>query len=302
MKPATLLLCAFFALGFSACTNSGSSIVLSDTNDETAQQIGDAMASIDEAGGSNGQLAQNSTIEKTFQRLSPQDLSPPFWNRFLIPSALASSCSVAGTFGSCSSNEIVRTFDSCTIGTGTFEGTVTLTWGGASTNCILQAAGDTIVREPNFSVTGFRGATLTVSKTGTIGQKLEWISGSDDSKIFEFTNDGIQRVFTKGSATLFDFTTKTTEAITITGTNRANRVLNGGNLEVTNNKSDVVCDYTPTDVTWNTSSCNCPISGTWDGECSNGKITKVEITGCGTADVTIDDETGSVNFDRCLTQ
>lgn len=297
-----LLVSLLTLLTLSGCTNKGGNIVLSDTTDESAQQIGDAMASIDEAGGSSGQLALNQQIEKTFRRLSPRDLKPSLWNNFLIQPAFASGCFESDTFGSCSTNTIVRTFDGCSVGPATFDGTVTLTWGGTSSNCILQAIGDTIVREPNFSATGLRGATLAVSKTGTIGQKLEWISGTDDSRVFEFTNDGIRRVFTKASATLFDFTTKTTEAITVTGANRGSRVLSGGNLKVTNNKSDVVCNYTPTDVTWNTSACNCPVSGTWDGECSDGKITKLDITGCGTADFTVDGETGSVEFDRCIAQ
>lgn len=174
------------------------------------------------------------------------------------------------------------------MGGGTFNGTVTLTWGGTSSNCVLQNPGDTITRVPNFTVTGRRNATLTVSKTGANGHRLTWDSGVNASKVFKFTNDGIRRVFTGPSGTvLFDLTTTTTSQITVTGTARTSRVMNGGTLRVTNNVSGVTCDFSPSSVSWSAA-------------CSDGKTSVLTHTGCGTANFTLGSTSTAVTLDRCL--
>jgi hypothetical protein len=120
--------------------------------------------------------------------------------------------------------------------------------------------------------------------------------------VFTYSNDGISRVFTLGATTLFNQTTTTTSPVTITGGARANRVMSGGNIRVTNNLTSVTCNYVPTSVTWAASgSCNCPETGSWAGSCSNGKSTTLSITGCGTANYTEGSETTAVTFDRCGT-
>lgn len=303
MTLKNLLLLLLIPLYFTGCSDSGTP-ALSDSEDESAQQLGDTMASIDESGGSDGTMALQNTFEKTFQRLSPNNFKLPFWKRaFTINEADAASCFVAHTFGTCGAtdpNVIVRDFNDCTILGATFSGTVTLSWASSNTDCTLAAQNDTITRVPDFSVTGLRGATLTVSKSGTVGQVFTLTSDPlATTKTFSFTNDGIRRVFTLGSSTLFDFTTKVTDPITITGDTRANRVVDGGTLEVTNNSSSLSCDYTPSNVTWDSTTCNCAESGTWTGTCSDSTTRKVEITGCGTADVTVGSVTSSVTFDRC---
>jgi hypothetical protein len=241
--------------------------------EDGGQQIGDVMASIDEAGGSGGTLGREELEDR-------------------------SACGTS-TFGACSSNVIVRTFGGCSIESATLSGTVTLTWGGGSASCAMASAGDTVTRAPAFTLTGRRGATLTVSKTASFGQKLTWASGAGASKVFNFTNDGIRRVFTgPGGNTLFDFTTETTSAITITGTTRAGRTVNGGTLRVTNNVSGVTCDYSPSNLT-GASTCTCATSGSWSGTCSDGKTTTLTLTGCGTATFAIGSDSTSVSFDRC---
>lgn len=271
-------------------------------NQEVGQQIGDVMASVDEAGQSSGTLASNELqfkegVRKTFKRLAPQD-TPIFSS--LFPQAFAASCSSAPGFGSCSGFSITRDFAGCTVGQATFNGTVILTWGGAGvTNCSLGTAGSHITRVPDFSVSGLRNATLDVEKTGSIGQRITWDSGSGTNKAFSVTNDGVRRTFSIAGSTLFDYTTTITSPISVVGTTRASRVMTGGNLRVTNNNSGNVCNFVPTNVTWNNSSCNCPTSGTWAGSCSSGGTASVTITGCGTADLTIGDESESISFDRC---
>lgn len=277
---------------------------LDDTDRENAQQIGDSMASIDESG-SGGTIAMNSLDEDKILR----DSRPLFArygvtlksSRFsLIPEAQALSCLLTSSYisPSCSSNTLVRTFGGCTVGLASFAGTVTLVWGGSSASCTMGATGDTITRTPSFTVTGLLGATLSVTQTGSIGQRLTWVSGTYPSRSYSFSNDGIRRVFTVGGTSLLDFTTMTTSNIGITGNLRSNRVINGGTLRVTNNLTGVVCDYSPSSVAWS-STCNCPTSGTWSGSCTDGKQGVLTLTGCGTADFEFNDREGTVNFDRC---
>ncbi len=266
---------------------------------ETAQQIGDVMASVDETGGSTGNIAsmQNS-VRQSFQRFAPLEINENMIAKLFFPHANAAGCGIA-SFAPCASDVIVRSFNGCTVGSATFSGDVSLTWtGGTPGICSMGGIPDArITRVPNFTVTGRRSASLAVTKTGTFGQRIELVSGG----VVRFSNDGINRVFSLGSTILFNQTTATSGDITVTGTTRSNRIMNGGSLNVTNNLNAVVCNYIPTNVTWAGGTCNCPTSGSWSGSCSNGKTTTLDITGCGTANYTEGSDTEAVTFDRCGT-
>ncbi len=257
--------------------------------EETGQQVGDVMASIDESGGSNsGTYSLNQDV-KPLLRVCPN--SEPLFAKLFLPKADATSCFLASTFGSCGSGTLVRTFSGCTVGSVTFDGTVTFSF--SDSTCHMNTTGQTVSRNPDFTITGRRGGTLTVSKTGTYGQRVTKTSAG-----FNFDNDGIRRVITVSGSTKYDFTTQTTSAIAITGTSRSDRVLNGGSLRVTNNLTSVTCDYVPSNVSW-TSTCNCASSGTWTGTCSDSTTTTLEITACGSANLTIGSQSQSLSFDRC---
>ncbi|NDG84522.1 MAG: hypothetical protein EBX52_05705 [Proteobacteria bacterium] len=267
-----------------------------DDISETAQQVGDVVASIDETGRSTGSIAMNERgLDRTFARMG---YGPGFYES-LIPDAYAQNCD-GSSFSTCSGNGVTRNFSGCTVGSATFSGTVTLTWGGGSSNCVLSAISDTLTRVPNFTVAGRRGATLSVTKSGSTGQRLTWNSGSGVNKVFSFTNDGIRRVFTAPSGSvLFDLTTTTQSPITVTGVARANRNMNGGTLRVTNNVSGVTCDFSPSSVSWS-AGCNCPTTGSWSATCSDGKTSVLTHTGCGTANFTLGSNSSAVTLDRCL--
>lgn len=279
-----------FAFIFEACSE------VEDAADiqETAQQIGDVMASVDESGGdSNGTMAFNEG-QRRFIARREQNVQGLFLNdvySFLNPvkPTEAAACSTT-SFSACNAGQRVRDLNNCTIGSAIFTGDVTLTF---SNPCSLSSNGDFVHREPNFTVSGRRGATLTVTKSGTHGQTTTRTPAG-----FNFANDGIRRVFTLSGETLFDYTTSTTSNILVTGTSRANRVMDGGNLRILNNRTAVTCNYVPNDVTWS-STCNCASSGSWTGSCSDGKTTAVRITGCGTATVTMGEESEDFSFDRC---
>ena len=294
-----VLMCAFAFVG---CKKNATESSATDIQ-ETAQQVGDAMASADEAGGGSGSYASNmqNSIQSTFERYAPDDKpSSHLVASLFLPTAEATSCLGYG-FGSCSGTSLVRNFNSCTVGSAVLSGDVTFSWGGGASTCAMTAIGHHVSRSPNFTLSGRRGATLAVSKTGSNGQRVEVVSGSGGSRVFAFSNDGINRKFTLPNSTvLFDFTTTTTSNISITGTSRSDRVMDGGALRVTNNLTSVTCDYVPTNVTW-ASGCNCPTQGSWSGSCSDGKSTTLDITGCGTATYSEGSNTESLTFDRCGT-
>lgn len=308
----TIIIVSALCILLSACQKASDTSTTADIQ-ETAQQVGDVMASVDESGGSSGSLASNEqlmqkSIRGTFARFAPNEINENIMAKLILPNANAATCSGAG-FGACnaSTDTTVRSFAGCTVGAATFSGDVTLTWGsgGAGTNvdCALgSTAGTHITRVPNFTATGLRGATLAVTKTGTIGQRITWDSVAAPNRVFKLSNDGINRKFTAANATvLFNQTTTTTADVTVTGDARTSRVMNGGNLRVLNNLTSVTCDYVPTNVTWAGTTCNCPTSGSWAGSCSDGKTTTLAITGCGTANYTEGTATQAVTFDRCGT-
>jgi hypothetical protein len=298
-KKAVILCLMILTVG-SGCKKNEEAAAAADVQ-ETAQQVGDVMASVDESGGNSGTIASFDarSVENTFERFAPGTYDHRSVAQLMMPQAQAAACTATNNFSSCSSNVITRTFGGCTVGSATFNGTVTLTWGGASTGCVMAAANDHVTRVPNFTVTGRRSATLTVTKTATVGQRVTWTSGSGASRVMSFTNDGINRKFTLSGTTLFDQTTSVTSAITVTGTSRTSRVMNGGTLQVVNNLTSVTCSFSPTNVTWTGGTCNCPTSGSWSGTCTDGKSVTLDISGCGTANYTEGSTTTSVSFDRC---
>ncbi len=267
---------------------------------ETAQQLGDIMASIDEAGGGDGDFTAFNEIksaDRMFARLQPSR-DKFTWIKSVLPNAFAATCAAASTFGTCSGDQITRTFGGCTLDTTTFTGSVTLTWndGNAGTTCAIDSNGDTITRVPAFTITGRRGGTLTVSKSGAVGQQITRTAAG----VYSFTNDGIDRVINVAGTDVWDFTTATTSAVTITGNTRNGRVVTGGVVRVTNNLTAVTCDYVPSNLTW-TSACTCPISGSWSTTCSNGKASSYTIQGCRIGRFVMGDDAETVVLDRCYT-
>ena len=299
--------------------NRGTTIQSSETA-EASQEVGDVMASIDESGGSTGSISYrvqdeaavlfaradrhrpNAEIRSILNTIGKPVESAFNW----FPNAEAFSCLNSVTYGGCSGgDQRTRSFSGCTFGSLVLNGTITDRWN-ISNNCHLSSIGDTITRVPSYTVTRTNGDILTVSKTGTVGQRITWSGGSVGiSQNFKFSNDGIKRSIASGATTLYDFTTTTTSDLQFTGSDRsANsgtnvRIMSGGTLHVYNSLTTVDCSFSPNAVAWN-SSCTCAVSGTWSGSCSNGKTHTLQITGCGTGTLTVSGSSNfSVVFDRC---
>lgn len=297
--PLGIAFCAVIAL---SCGKKEEAKTTTPDNSEVAQSVGDTMAGVDESGGSGGTIGMQMELQEAkrlYAKYLPLDSFLMRLNGWTSNQAEAASCLLVG-FGSCSSNTMTRTFGDCTLGTLTFSGTVSLVWGGSSSSCGLSAAGDSITRSPNFTITGPTGGTFAVSKTATIGQKVTWSTGSGTTRVFSFSNDGIRRVVKNSSGTtLYDFTTVTTSDITVTGTLRSNRTMSGGSMKITNNTSGVTCDLVPSNVTW-ASTCTCAVSGSFNGSCSNGSSVTTEILSCGTVKLTVGTDVQTVTLDRCV--
>lgn len=266
---------------------------------ETAQQVGDVVAAIDEVGGNSGNIntaALPDSMWKAMARLSPQDvLSDKSWGALVLPEAQAASC-LSSFFGSCTgTSTLVRSYQSCTLGATVVSGDVTYAWSNTASNCSLKNNSETLTRSPNLTIYGRRNAVLSITKTGVEGQKIT----RNTLNSFSLTSDGIRRRFqTTQGQVLYDQTTATVTPLTFTGANRSGRVLSSGTLRVTNNLNNTVCEFTPSNVTW-AGSCNCPTSGSFSGTCTGAVTSTLTFTGCGTATYQEASQTESVTLDRC---
>lgn len=267
-----------------------------------AQTVGDLMAAVDETGGStSGSFAYMKSELKTIARLAPNAVDKPSLMSVIIPSVQAGTqCSAVG-FSGCISNVMLRTFSNCEIGTATMSGTITLDFQDATVDntCSMTASGHLVNRIPNFDITTSQGAKLSVTTVaGTNGQ---YIFKTGVGQLYGVGNEGINRKLTFNGITLMDVTTTIPDSdrIVVSGTSRSGRTVNQGTVIITNNLNGKTCTLQPSNLVWN-NSCNCPISGSWTGSCSDsGTTATLDITGCGTGNATLNGEIKSVDFDRC---
>lgn len=274
-------------LGESASSESASA--------EVAQAAGDVMASLDESsadtGGSFAFYIKASAVDRYFASWSDRVVDA------LLPSVWADPCHLVGfTYAH---PVATREFGGCNRGRGILEGNVTLTFSEADDDFKLEEVGDSVIRVPEFTITGSRNGVLSVSGANG-GQKLT-LSQAGESKTFLWTTLGMSRTLVRDGETIFDIQTRTLEDITVTGTSRRDRVMNGGSIEVTNSVEGSVSVLTHNNLTWD-SSCTCAVSGSLSGTKTVDGVSSdlvIEMTGCGTATVTTDGVAESVTFDRC---
>ncbi|MES1204426.1 MAG: hypothetical protein ABUS79_00690 [Pseudomonadota bacterium] len=280
-----------------AASASGCRRMGDDYEGQIASAVGEVMAGADESVQGGTATAMGAGVPVPTLR-TPDELRGPLWRRALgaiVPEAHAASCWPA-TLSACTGGVRTRTFESCTIGRSTLEGSVTFTFSRPMV-CAAVTAGDTVTRAAAFTLTGPYGGTLEVTSPGG-GQTLTRTAAG-----FDYSVGGMQRVLTgPGGKKLFDVSTRTTTPITVTGTSRADLVIASGALEITHNLAGYKVTLVPRNLAWS-ASCNCAVSGSLTGTVSggsaDGKSASVELTGCGQANVTIDGDTESVTLDRC---
>jgi hypothetical protein len=266
-------------------TGCGGSATVSVTleTEEFLQHIGETMAAIDESAG-------NAT--STYGSLIPLKSSPQTSH-----SNWMSACDPLA-YSTCTANVISRVFSGCTVDDVSFNGVIDLNFTDAAsdTTCELSAPGHTTTRTPNYTASISGGYTFTVTRTGVYGQRVTRGAGAN----YSLTSDGIKRVFSSGSDVLFSNISSTSSPMAFTGHSRLGRVLSSGTLQVDNQVTGVICNFSPTLVTW-AATCTCATSGTWTGSCSNGKTFVITLGAtCGQASLSVNGATATtLVFDRC---
>jgi hypothetical protein len=270
---------------------------------EIGNQLGDIMATIDEAGRGNTNIVNYKPTLDRYNVSPKQMVAVENAFEILFPKAEAAACGAA-QFSACSSNQVLRSFNSCTIGGYTLNGSTLMTWTGGS-GCTLSGLSQSIRITPSYTVSG-NNMTLTSTNTGTYGSTLTWASGSGTTRVMNYTSDGISRTLRYNGTTLLDIDTRTNSPITVTGSARANRVLSSspGALEGVNNTTSESCTFQPSGVTWAANNCNCATSGSWVGTCSSLGTFQMTITGCGLAAIYYTQSGTSkqqaISLDRCV--
>jgi hypothetical protein len=227
--------------------------------------------------------------------LQPTPLQRAFDLLIATAHAHGESCPTgAAAFTSCVNGIRVRDFHSCSAGGLTLSGNVTLSFSNSA--CSLIDVGSSVTRTPDFVFTGRRG-TFTVSAENG-GQRVTRTGAA----AFTYEVLGVDRTLKNlDGKVLADVSSKTLEAIGVSGTTRADRILDGGTLELTNNLKGYAVTLSPSAVAWS-SACACPTSGRFTGTVTGNNKAKdftVEFLACGTAKVTVDDDTAEVELDRC---
>ena len=290
-----VLTAAALSLLAAGCKKEG----LSDQG-QIGASVGEVMASVDESASAGSTTAMLPAVPVL---RAPDQLRPPLWRRAMdaltsIPSAHAASC-LPVTYSTCTAGVRTATFNGCNVGLVTVDGSINLSFSDAAA-CNVATAGDSVNRTGSLTLSALGGAQAITTPGG--GQTLTRTATG-----FTFAVPGMERVLTLASGrTVFDISTTTPSdaPLTITGTSRSDMVIVGGTLVVQHNLARYAVSLTPDNLTW-TQACNCASAGSLTGTVTSGpddgKSVTVTITGCGTADVSINGETESVTMDRCAT-
>lgn len=270
--------------------------------EQVANQIGDVMATIDEAGKGSSTIASYKL--ESFNKFSQKNhisKKQQMASLFYAQPVIAESCG-ASQFSSCSSNSVIRNFNGCSVGGYTLSGSVSLNWTGGA-GCVLSSTGQSILINPNYMVSA-NGLDVQISKVNSTGISLTWDSGTTGAKVFKYKNFGVRRSAVYNDKTLIDITTSTSSDITISGETRGARSAHGGSMQMTNNLTGEVCTVSPQNISWGSSNCNCATSGSWTGNCSSSGNITLTLNSCGRATVTYIDagttKNKAVSLDRCV--
>lgn len=272
-----------------------------NTPAEVASQIGDVMATIDEAGRGTTAIAH---FVPAFNNSSSKHAAVDNLMFALFPQVQAATCNTA-EFSTCSANSVLRNFNSCTIGGYVLAGSVAMSWTGGA-NCVMSGAGQAIRITPNYTIAA-NNMSLSATKTGTYGTILTWATGSGTTRVFSYVNDGINRSLSSNGTVLLSLNTRTVTPLTVTGNTRGSRILSSaasGALEIVNATSGETCTFQPVSVAWGTANCNCATSGQWTGTCTAMGNFSMIITGCGVASISYTEsgvaKNQTVSLDRCV--
>ena len=228
-----------------------------------------------------------------------------------------STCTFSSAIGSCSSSADALTWGGCTIDGGaatmtggwneTFSGT------GAGTCTVPIVNGETVTRTTTSSVLSgggaYGGSIITDTNGGTTydGTVLPSTGTTvvSSGATRTITINGTHKLGkTAGGVTVFEHYLRTPTPLTVTGTRAGgNRAITGGTITVYHNLAKYQASLTFSGVTWGSSSCCYPTSGTLTGTLSGsltGTTTMTFSSTCGTA-AYVDNSgaNGTVTLSQC---
>lgn len=269
-------------------------------SDQIAQATGDVMASLDEAT-AEGQVAMQAPYQRGHEAQSRGLLGAAL--DAVLPPAYAATCTLQGSFSPCANGVRTRDFAGCTWGQLAFNGTVTLAFSDQAA-CTLDEVGESVSRNADFKISHSNGYALKIESTGG-GQVLTRTGPA----AYAYKVLGMHRVLTDADGKKrFDISTRTLEDIGVTGSSRADRVVNGGKLEISHNLAGYTTELVPENLAF-AANCNCPVSGRLVGNTSGGvgrravdKDWIIQVNSCGKATLTVEDEVKQLTFDRCFRQ
>jgi hypothetical protein len=300
MRSALVLVAA---VAFSCGRLGGNNGETVDYNAEAANAAGEQMAAIDEGAAGSGIGFRDSPAAP------PAPWKHDLINLFTLPSAYAASCTLASNW-MCSTtvpagapagtmSAIVGDFSGgCSSGGITLTGKTEIDF--STSSCHIPANGDYLIRFPNYTFNAL-GYTLAVSVPSGGGQKLM----RTGLNAFEFTGLGVERVATDSKGkTLFDIETTTGSPVTVTGSTRAGRTVNGGSIVVEHKLAAFTTTLVPNNLTWS-SGCNCPTSGSLAATNSGSRHNSFTITmgpACGDATISGSEADGGMISDSVSLQ
>lgn len=233
----------------------------------------------------------------------------------VLPRAVAATACNAGgsSAGSCTSSGgsyvIQRTYNNCSMADSalTLSGTVNYTYSAAGCS-MIGTTNRSVTRTTSLTMSGKNGGTLTISSANATDYRGNAIGGGQTLTVagtsgqYTYSVGGVNRTLTgPAGTTLMSLSTRTTTALTASGTSLSNLVLSGGSLEIIHNRARYVLTLTANNVGFS-NSCACPTSGSMTGTYSgslSGSAT-ITYTGCGTASVTTSGgSSADVTIDSC---
>lgn len=240
------------------------------------------------------------------QLLRTQDYVAKIWQQ-LVPQAWADSCS-RPIFELCiptvSGSERSAVYASCPLARGaSLSGWAKLTYTDA--NCQVDV-GDQVNRTFDLNISGVYGGQLSISSQSQTDYRGITYGGGGllerlTANAWSLAVLGKRKVLTYAGKTRFDVSVRTTSPVGLYNTlSRSGRVIDGGQFEVNHNRAKFTATYVPQNLAYSGSCCH-PISGkllvNYAGSVTGSA--EVEFNGCGSATLTKDGLSRSVDLNYC---
>ncbi len=238
--------------------------------------------------------------------LRTQDYVAKVWQQ-LVPEAWAATCA-RPIYEACtpagSGSERSAVYNGCPLARGaSLTGWAKLSYTDGS--CQIDV-GDQVNRTYDLSISGVYGGELAISSLSQTDYRGATYGGGGllerlSANAWSLSVLGKRKVLTYLGRTRFDVSVRTTSSVGLYNTlSRSGRVIDGGQFEVNHNRAKFTATYSPQNLTYSGTCCH-PISGkllvNYAGSISGSA--EVEFNGCGSATLTKDGLSRTVNLNYC---